>query len=80
VHTQQLLWLAPAHPVASCNAFFVSVSLAFDVCPGLDAKFDNLQLIPAADGFDAHSAQKDKLHLPNIKASKQPRAQAQQQP
>lgn len=26
----------------------------------------SIQLIPAADGFDQHSAQKDKAHLPNI--------------
>lgn len=33
---------------------------------GLDAKFDECQLIPAADGFDSTSAQKDHCHLPNI--------------
>lgn len=29
-------------------------------------RFCSIQLIPAADGFDQHSAQKDKAHLPNI--------------
>jgi hypothetical protein len=33
---------------------------------GLDAKFDTIQLIPAANGYDSHSAQKDTCHLPNI--------------
>lgn len=45
------------------------VARAFLKKTGLDAKFDNTQLIPAADGFESHSAQKDKLHLPNIKAA-----------
>lgn len=31
--------------------------------------FDNIQLIPAADGFDAISAQKDTCHLPNVRAA-----------
>ena len=29
--------------------------------------FDSVQLIPASSGYDMHSAQKDKAHLPNIK-------------
>jgi len=29
--------------------------------------FDSIQLIPASSGYDMHSAQKDKAHLPNIK-------------
>lgn len=29
--------------------------------------FDSIQLIPASSGYDMHSAQKDRAHLPNIK-------------
>ena len=29
--------------------------------------FDSIQLIPASSGYDMHSAQKDKAHLPNIR-------------
>ncbi|CAD7695298.1 unnamed protein product [Ostreobium quekettii] len=34
---------------------------------GLTEKIDFLQLIPAADGFDQRSAQKDTAHFPNLK-------------
>ena len=29
--------------------------------------FESIQLIPASSGYDMHSAQKDKAHLPNIR-------------
>lgn len=45
------------------------VATAFLKKSGLDTKFDNIQLIPAADGFDAVSAQKDTCHLPNIRTA-----------
>eukprot|EP00878_Enallax_costatus_P041776 GHUV01048661.1.p2 GENE.GHUV01048661.1~~GHUV01048661.1.p2 ORF type:complete len:127 (+),score=39.92 GHUV01048661.1:372-752(+) len=45
------------------------VTRAFMQKLGLDQRFDNIQLIPAANGYDAHSAQKDRCHLPNIKAA-----------
>lgn len=42
----------------------------FALCAaGLDRKFDDIQLIPAANGYDSYSAQKDTCHLPNIKAA-----------
>lgn len=53
------------HAQATCIGFCCPGCL----CAGLDTKFDNIQLIPAANGYDAHSAQKDTCHLPNIKAS-----------
>ncbi|WIA09098.1 hypothetical protein OEZ85_008511 [Tetradesmus obliquus] len=43
------------------------VARAFMQKLGLDARFDNIQLIPAANGYDSHSAQKDTCHLPNIR-------------
>lgn len=46
----------------SCTAATVVAAAA-----GLDARFDNIQLIPAANGYDSHSAQKDTCHLPIIR-------------
>ncbi|KAF6266625.1 acid phosphatase-domain-containing protein [Scenedesmus sp. NREL 46B-D3] len=43
------------------------VARAFMHKLGLDVKFDNIQLIPAANGYDSCSAQKDTCHLPNIR-------------
>lgn len=51
------------------TASIYRVKYQFLLLTGLEQKFDNIQLIPAADGFDAHSAQKDRCHLPNIKAA-----------
>ena len=38
-----------------------------DLLAGITDMFDSIQLIPASSGFDMHSAQKDRAHLPNIK-------------
>lgn len=44
------------------------VATAFMDKLGITPLFDSVQLIPAADGFDARTAQKDVCHLPNIKS------------
>lgn len=54
-----LLALASRTPTPHvANAFIDKLELRHRFC--------SVQLIPAADGFDQHSAQKDKAHLPNI--------------
>ncbi|KAI3430643.1 hypothetical protein D9Q98_005236 [Chlorella vulgaris] len=54
-----LLALASRTPTPHvANAFIDKLDLRHRFC--------SVQLIPAADGFDQHSAQKDKAHLPNI--------------
>lgn len=43
------------------------VARAFLQKLGLTHYFANVQLIPAADGYDQHSAQKDTAHFPNLR-------------
>lgn len=57
----------PACLPSSCLPAWFGITLHPRCLPPLPPAPRSIQLIPAADGFDTHSVQKDVAHLPNIR-------------
>ena len=50
-----------------CNIVMLWLHTSGPGVAGITDMFDSIQLIPASSGYDMHSAQKDKAHMPNIR-------------